>query len=44
MAVTLFLRIPAEERAAYERKGWTWVRDLWSADRKQCLVKKDVRK
>ena len=43
MTVTLFLRIPTDERAEYEGRGWIFVCNLWSAnDRKQCLVKKKV--
>ena len=43
MAVTLYLRIPMEERVEYEGRGWKFVCSLWPVgDRKQCLVKKDV--
>ncbi len=44
MTVTLFLRVLAHERQAYESKGWIFVCNLWPMGGwEQCLVKKAVK-
>ena len=44
MAVTLYLRVLADQRKEYESRGWTFVCDLWPMGSwKQCLVRKVCR-
>ncbi|MFA6509971.1 MAG: hypothetical protein WCV62_05900 [Candidatus Peribacteraceae bacterium] len=44
MPVTLYLRVLADEREAYERKGWVFVTDLWPIGGwSQVLMRKEIK-